>query len=86
MGSPVSPIVANLYMECFERKVLSTASTPRLWMRYVEEIFVIQKEGHKQTLLEHINKVDPAIKFTVEGNEENDTIPFLGTLVKPEAR
>ena len=28
MGSPVSPIVANLYMEYLEQKALSTASTP----------------------------------------------------------
>ena len=28
MGSPISPIVANLYMEFFEQKVLSTASNP----------------------------------------------------------
>ena len=37
MGSPVSPIVANLYMECFERKALrSPINPPRhglsLWM------------------------------------------------------
>ena len=31
-----------------------------------------------------MNKVDPAIKFTVEGNQENGAIPFLDTLVKPE--
>ena len=29
--------------------------------------------------------MDPAIKFTVEDNQENGTIPFLDTLVKPEA-
>ena len=29
MGFPLSPIVANLYMEHFERKALSTASTPQ---------------------------------------------------------
>ena len=29
MGSPVSPIVANLYMEYFEQKTLSTASHPK---------------------------------------------------------
>ena len=28
MGSPVSPIVANLYMECLEQKALSTAPHP----------------------------------------------------------
>ena len=54
-------------------------------MRYVDDTFVIQQEGHKQTFLEHINKVDPAIKFTVEGNWESGIIPFLDTLVKPKA-
>ena len=53
-------------------------------MRYVDNTFVIQQEGHKQTFLEHINKVDPTTKFTVEGNQESGAIPFLDTLVKPE--
>ena len=35
--------------------------------------------------LDHINDRDPAIKFTVEGNQENGTIPFLDALVKTEA-
>ena len=42
MGSLVSPIVANLYMEHFEKKAFSTTSTPRLWMRYVDDTFIIQ--------------------------------------------
>ena len=54
-------------------------------MRYEDGTYVIQQEGHKQTFLEHINKVGPAIKFTVENNQENDAIPFLDTLVKLEA-
>ena len=77
--------MANLYMEYFEKKALNTTSTPMLWMRYVDDTFVIQQEGQKQTFLEHINKIDPAIKFTVEGNQENGDIPFLDALVKPEA-
>ena len=85
MGSPVSPIVANLYMECFEQKDLSTAThPPRMWLRYVYDIFVIQKEDHKQNFLEHINNADPALKFTVEDNKEDGAIPFLDTIVKPE--
>ena len=54
-------------------------------MRYVDDIFVIQQEEHKQNVLEHINKVDPAIKFTVEGNQQDGAIAFLDTIVKPEA-
>ena len=84
MGSLVSPIVANLYMEHFEMNALSTAS-PRLWMRCVDDTFFIQQEGQKQTFLEHINKVDPAIKFAVVGSQENCTIPFLVFLVKHKA-
>ena len=87
MGSPVSPIVANLYMEYLEQKALSTAphSTPRFWHRYVDDTFVIHKEANKQGFLQHVNSVDPAIRFTVEDNKEDGSIPFLDTTVKPEA-
>ena len=86
IGSPVSPIVVDLYMEYFEQKVLCTSTQPpRTWLRYVDDTFVIQKEDHKQTFLEHINSVDPAIKFTVKVNKEDGAIPFLDTIVKPEA-
>ena len=67
MGLLISPIVANLYVEYFERESLCTASTPRHWFRFVDETFVIQQESHKQLFLNHINNIDPAIKFTVEG-------------------
>ena len=85
MGCPVSPIVANLYMEHFARKALINATIPRLWMRYVDDTFVIQQDRHRETFLEHINRVYPGITFTAEGNQENSAIPFLYTLVKPEA-
>ena len=55
-----------------------------MWLSYVDDTFVIQKEYHKQNFLEHINNVDLAIKFRVEENKEDDAIPFLDTIVKPE--
>ena len=51
----------------------------------MDDTFVIQQEAHKQLFLEHINSIDPAIKCTVEGNQDNGIIPFLDTLVKPGA-
>ena len=85
MGSLVSPIVADLYIEHFERESLWSASNPLgiglgMWMT----LFVIQQQSHKQGFLEHINSIDPAIKFTVEGNQGNGANPFLDTLVTPE--
>ena len=85
MGSLVSPIVANLYMEYLEQKALSTAPhPPRFWCRFVDDTFVIHKEISKQDFLQHINSVDPAIKFTVQDNKDDHSILFLDTIVKPE--
>ena len=58
---------------------------PKMWLRYVDDTWVVQREENKQNLLQHINSVDPAIKFTVEDNKEDGAIPFLDTTVKPEA-
>ena len=85
MGSPVGPIVANLYMEYLQQKAPKHCTPPpRFWHRYVDYTFVIHKEANKQGFLQHINSVDPAIKFTVEDNKEDGSIPFLDTIVKPE--
>ena len=84
MESQVSPIVVNLYMEHFEREALWSASNPpRHWFRFVDDTFAIQQQAHKQAFIDHINSIDPAIKFTVEGNQEDGAIPFLNTLVTP---
>ena len=86
MGYPVSPIVANLYMDYLEQKALSTAPTPLgSGAGVVDDTFVIHKEVNKQGFLQHINSVDPAVRFTVEDNNEDGSIPFLDTIVKPEA-
>ena len=75
MGSPVSPIVTNLYMECFERKALRSAINPPVHgFRFVDDTWVNQKQAHKQDFLEYLNKVDLAIKFTVEENKDNTAI------------
>ena len=86
MGSPVSPIVANLYMEYFEQKALGTVPKPPgsgtgMWMTH----FSSKREIQKQDFLQDINSVDPAIQFTVEDNKEDGVISFLDTTVKPEA-
>ena len=51
----------------------------------MNDTFVIHKAIHKQDFLQHINSVDPAIQFTVENNKKDGAIPFLDTIVKPEA-
>ena len=78
MGSPVSAVVANLYMEHFEQIALGTAKNrPRIWKRYVDDTFCIVKAGEVDELLSHINSIRPSIKFTVKV-EKDGCFPLPG--------
>ena len=66
MGSPLSPIVANIFMEDFEANALETAPCPpSLWKRFVDDTFVIEAQ-YKEEFFQHINSIDENIKFTAE--------------------
>ena len=80
MGSPVSPIVANLFMEHLEQEAIVTAPIscrPRMWKRYVDDILEVIKTGMTQQLTDHLNRVDEtsSIKFTHK-EEAEGMIPF----------
>ena len=81
MGSPISPLIASLFMKEFEVKALSTCPhTPSLWLRFVDDTFVIIKAEHSQELLHHFDSQDLHIHFTVEPTQQG-SLPFLDTLV-----
>ena len=84
MGSPVSTIVANIYMEAFEDRTINTAlHPPMIWRRNVDDTFVVQK-SHKEEFFQHINEVDTSIKFIMEEAGPDGFIPFLNVLVTPK--
>ena len=71
MGSPVSPLVANLFMENFEIKALASFSHPiKLWARYVDDTICVLKRDHIDEFTDHLNSQHPAIKFTSEREKE----------------
>ncbi|XP_072030595.1 uncharacterized protein [Amphiura filiformis] len=81
MGSPVSPIIANLFMEAFEEKALSSFSNPpRYWGRYVDDTMVIIQKSDLDSFTAHLNSIHDAIKFTIE-HELNNRIAMLDTLI-----
>ena len=85
MGSPVSPIIANFFMEYLEQQAIASTPMdckPRYWRRYVDDILEIVKKGQVKNLTDHLNTIDKtnSIKFTHE-EEKSGKIPFLDTLI-----
>ena len=85
MGSPISPIVANLFMEDLEKKALATAPTPStLWKRFVDDTFIIIQKTEKDNFLQHLNTIDENIHFKCEEADEDGSIAFLDMLITPD--
>ena len=85
MGSPLSPIVANIFMEQFEKEALETAPhPPSLWKRFVDDTFVILEDKYKDEFFQHLNSLNTNIKFTAETSKADGSIPFLDTWNTPQ--
>jgi len=53
VGSPVSPIIANLFMGWLEQRAIATAPVncrPRLWKRFVDDTLEVIKEKVSRSL------------------------------------
>ena len=61
MGSPVSPVVANIYMEMFEGLTLTTNLPPRIWKRHVDDTFCVIEEVNAGPFLHYLNSLRPSI-------------------------
>ena len=80
MGFPCSPVVANIYMEYFEKRALG----PELPMSFtIHNVFTIVKKGTRDSLLNHLYSIDSNIKFTIEPPNKQGAIPFLDTFPRP---
>ena len=85
MGLPVSPIVANSYMEIFEIKAKnSSPQPPYLWKRFVDDTFTIIKSTQKTSFLEYLNSIDQNIQYISEESRQDGSMPFLDILIAPK--
>jgi GIY-YIG catalytic domain len=81
MGNALSPFLANIFMADFEFKLSKLKIFPKIWIRYVDDIFCVMKRNTIDRLLVIMNRRHPTIKFTHE-IEVDGTLCFLDVQIK----
>ena len=79
LGSPLGPVLANIFMCHFEEKWLMNSSRfhPTLWYRYVDDTFsMFDSKDTANEFLKYLNSRHISIKFTIEfqGTEQRDSV------------
>ena len=70
-------------MEYFESLAIPSSPTSiKWWFRYADDVHSANRKDLVNKLQEHLNSIDPHIKFTME-LPGTDGLPFLDTLTKP---
>ena len=84
MGSPISQIVANLFMEDLETRAIQSAQNPpSFWRRFVDYTLTIMQSSQIDNFLQHLNSLDQHIQFTKEEARPDGSMPFLDVLITP---
>ncbi|BHF84556.1 hypothetical protein SprV_0902770700 [Sparganum proliferum] len=78
MGSPISGFLVEAVLQKLESISLPTVN-PKLWLRYVDDTFVIVKKDQLNLLHTNINSIFPGTTFTFE-TEVDGQLPFLDVL------
>ena len=77
MGSPLGPILANIFVGYFETLLFSKYQKPINYIRYVDDIFVSYNDEYNiEELFSKISNLHPNLKFTIE-KEKDNCLPFL---------
>ena len=83
MGSPLAPVLANIFMGFQESKWLNeyNRNKPKFYLRHVDDILpAFNREQDSLNFLNFLNKSHPNIKFTIE-NQINHSIAFLDVFI-----
>ena len=82
MGSPISPVIADLVMEEIEETAIATAPhPPKWWFRYVDDSHTCLRKHQVDEFHQHLNSINSHIQFTLELEDtKGQGLPFLDTI------
>ena len=82
MGSPLGPILANIFVGYYEKCFFEKSNKPIMYFRYVDDIFaVFHNRSEADMFLEKLNKLHSSLVFTKE-EETNGSLPFLDVYIE----
>jgi len=84
MGSPLSPVVADLVLQKLESTILNNLTyKPIFYYRYVDDIALSVPSSLLNSLLNEFNSFHPRLKFTMEISDRGGSLNFLDlTIIK----
>ena len=82
MGSPLAPILAEIYMNDFENLLMKNPQIKIMYYyRYVDDLFsIISRNIDKNQLLNVKNNLGTKLKFSLQ-LESNDSLNFLDVTI-----
>jgi len=81
MGNSFSPLIAEFFMAKFEENLVKKNVLPRVWIRYVDDVFAVIKKNQGAQVLEVLNNQYDEINFTLE-EEVDGELPVLDLKLK----
>lgn len=81
MGNSLSAFMAELFLCDFETNLSKHHTFPRIWYRYVDDVFAICNQRKVDYILSLLNSQHKSIQFTCE-REQNNKLPFLDIMVE----
>ena len=82
MGSPLGPTLANIFVGHCESILAEKAQWPLLYDRFVDDTFsIFESEENAEKFFKVLNGMHPALKFTIE-EEENQCLPFMDVFLQ----
>ena len=84
MGSPLSPVLSNFFMEYFESELLPNILDINIpWLRYVDDVFSFCSLNDEDfnNFFRRLNSLCPSLKFQFEWEKDGE-LPFLDILIK----
>ena len=84
IGNKLSPMLSELFMRRFENDIKELDWFPKIWLRYVDDVFAVVKKDEMDKIFWNLNSTKYSnIQFTIE-EEVDRKLPFLDILITRE--